>query len=559
MSRVLAFIRKKAKPQMLLQLLLVVVVLLLLLLPALVTELLEHPVLATLKRLFISTSFLLIPLVFFYRNLRLYLYVLLLWIVFSPLFIYAMVLYEVRPGFDLFFWIFQTNPTEARELVSGYVGLYVFFTLLYLSVYLYAVKKLQYNRLPFKVALAASLLGAFNVGYMFHKKVYRQNEDKYEFFGRYYPASVVSGFLEAYFFMRGNNLEQAKNFSFHAFKKDHPAQRQLNVLVIGESSRYLSWQVNGYGRPTSPRLLQREDLVVFPHAVAGANITALSVPQIITRTTPDEMELRFREKSLLSAFKDAGFKTVWLSNQSDQEIFWAGITVSHAKTADLSIFSTSYSPLFDQIGVDGRLLPLMDSILSSSNDNLFIVLHTIGNHWDYSKRYPQEFDYFQPSGYTRPALYAQADKTVMTNTYNNSIRYADFIIDSVIGLVKKQNAIASVVYVADHGEDVYDTEPTKLKQHTHTSWATLHIPLFVWTSERFEKTYPQKRAALENNHLKKVGSENPFYTLLDLSNISFPGFDSTKSMVSPVFRESRQRYYDNFKHRAFSFQDLKKE
>jgi glucan phosphoethanolaminetransferase (alkaline phosphatase superfamily) len=303
--------------------------------------------------------------------------------------------------------------------------------------------------------------------------------------------------------------------------------------------------------------MRRENLIVFPYAVAGSHNTTLSVPQIITKANPDEMDLRFKEKSILSAFKDAGFKTVWLSNQSDKEIFYSGITLLHAKTADVSIFSPAYSPMFDKFGYDGRLLPLLDSILNCSKENLFIVVHTIGSHWNYAHRYPKAFDYFQPSGDTHPGLYSREDKEVMTNTYNNSIRYADFIIDSIISIVKKQNAVSSVFYVSDHGEDVYDTDPSKLKQHTHSSWATLHVPLFIWTSGQYQQVYPQKRAVLLNNHTKRVGSENPFYTLLDMSNFSFPGFDSTKSIASAAFIESKQKYYDNLKRKAFYFKDLK--
>ncbi len=459
MRRLYSFEKGKEVPRIFLLCLSVIVILLLVLLPGMIAEFHDRSVSNALRRLFISVSFLLIPLVFFYRNIRVYLYVLSVWIVLSPLFIYSIVLYDVRPGYNLFFWILQTNPAEAKELSQSYIPMYIVFTLLYLFIYLYAVKKLPFTKIPFQLALAGSLLGLLNVGYLYYKKVYQQNEDKYQFLDRYYPVSVVGGFMEAYSFIQTNNLEGSKGFSFHAFKKDSLATRQLNVLVIGEASRYASWQLNGCSKPTSPRLMQRENLIVFPYAVAGCHNTTFSVPQIITRANPDEMDLRFKEKSILSAFKDAGFKTVWLSNQSDKEIFYSGITLLHAKTADVSIFSSTYSPLFDEFGYDGRLLPLVDSILNSSKENLFIVVHTIGSHWNYAHRYPKKFDYFQPSGDTQPGLYSKEDKEVMTNTYNNSIRYADFIIDSIISMVKKQNAVSSVFYVADHGEDVYDTDP----------------------------------------------------------------------------------------------------
>ena len=145
--------------------------------------------------------------------------------------------------------------------------------------------------------------------------------------------SVLSGFIEIYFLVQQQTLKRSENFSFHAFKKDTIGQRQITVLIIGESSNYFHWQINGYPRPTSPCLNGRENLIVFPNAIAGCYYTPLSVPQMITRAHPDNMDLRFKEKSVLSAIRDAGFKTIWLSNQSDREIVYSGITVLHAKTA----------------------------------------------------------------------------------------------------------------------------------------------------------------------------------------------------------------------------------
>jgi glucan phosphoethanolaminetransferase (alkaline phosphatase superfamily) len=227
MRRFYSFDKRKDVSKILLLCLSVVVILLLVLLPGMMAELHDHPVLNASKRLFISVSFLLIPLVFFYRNVRVYLYVLSVWIVLSPLFIYSIVLYEVRPGYNLFFWILQTNPTEAKELTQSYIPAYIVFTLLYLFIYLYAVKKLPFTKIPFPLALAGSLLGILNVGYLYYKKVYRENEDKYVFLDRYYPVSVIGGFMEAYSFIKANNLGAPKVSLFMRLKRTALPQDNL--------------------------------------------------------------------------------------------------------------------------------------------------------------------------------------------------------------------------------------------------------------------------------------------------------------------------------------------
>src|SRR5262249_2635564 len=73
------------------------------------------------------------------------------------------------------------------------------------------------------------------------------------------------------------------NFTFGL---PHPVAspgRQIFVLVIGESSRFDRWGVNGYSHPTSPRLAAEPHLVTLSDVVSVAALTRMSVPVILTR------------------------------------------------------------------------------------------------------------------------------------------------------------------------------------------------------------------------------------------------------------------------------------
>jgi len=363
--------------------------------------------------------------------------------------------------------------------------------------------------------------------------------NKFDLLSQYYPASILSGVGEAYTFVKQNNLNQSKNFSFNAYNKDTLQARKIFILIIGESSQYNRWAINGYNRQTTPKLSAMDSLYVFQHVVAGCNLTWMSVPQIITRAEPDRINLQFSEKSIISAFKDAHFKTAWLSNQSDKEIFWSGTIVLHAKTADFATFSPTQSPNFEtEDYYDERLLPLMDSIIASDNKNVFIVLHTMGNHWDYSKRYPKQFDYFKPSGLNHSVDPTNInDSEAISNSYDNSIRYADYIIDSVIKTVNKYHAVSSVTFLSDHGEDLYNNNKEQLDFHLQASKITLHVPCFTWLSPEYKNAYRQKSEALISNLSKQIGPQCAFYTFLDMANVSYAGFDSTKSFANKAFIE----------------------
>jgi glucan phosphoethanolaminetransferase (alkaline phosphatase superfamily) len=359
-------------------------------------------------------------------------------------------------------------------------------------------------------------------------------------------------------FMKKNNLDASKNFFFHAYNKDSVPGRKVFVFIIGESSRYDRWAVNGYTKPTTPNLSARANLLTFSNVTAGCNLTWMSVPQMITRATPDQIDLQFKEKSIMAAFKDAGYKTVWLSSQGDDEIFWSGTITLHAKTADVSIFDFPRLPHPNlRSDYDERLLEPLDSILRRDTSDLFVVLHTIGNHWTYPDRYPPQFEVFKPCGRAEDLNpFAAEGKEAINNAYDNSIRYADHIIDSVIRMVDKYSGVSAVTFLSDHGEDLFDARPGKMNFHLAPGIATLHVPLFVWTSDSYRKWHVEKVARLATHRDKKIGPENTFFTLLDLANISFPGFDSTRSIASKAFQESPQKYYDDHAGKAFPYNNF---
>jgi glucan phosphoethanolaminetransferase (alkaline phosphatase superfamily) len=76
------------------------------------------------------------------------------------------------------------------------------------------------------------------------------------------------------------------HFGAHAaLPGDEP---QLVVMVIGESSRYDRWSLNGYARETNPLLAQEPNVVTLADVVTSVSATRLSVPVIISRKPATE-------------------------------------------------------------------------------------------------------------------------------------------------------------------------------------------------------------------------------------------------------------------------------
>ncbi len=328
-----------------------------------------------------------------------------------------------------------------------------------------------------------------------------------------------------------------ETFRFGAHQTPDTAERQVYVLVIGESSRKDRWALNGYTRPTSPRLQQEANLVSFGDVITVAPATRISVPIIVSRkTSAQALNWEFGERSLVSAFREASFSTYWLSTQAPVGTFDATFA-TFAKEADHIAYynvtgGTNDTPL------DGVMIePLKRILANTAEGRQFIVIHTLGSHLDYRRRYPDEFDVFKPSLAKRGAdlLHDRDFMEKLTNTYDNTILYTDYFLSEVLAAIKASGRpLAAMVYVSDHGEDLYDGGCGN-RGHGKATVAGLRIPLFFWYSDLYGQRFPAKVAQLGQHRNEPLTTESIFPLLLDAAEIHFPTEDLTKSVMSASF------------------------
>ncbi|MEJ7806236.1 MAG: phosphoethanolamine transferase, partial [Telluria sp.] len=250
--------------------------------------------------------------------------------------------------------------------------------------------------------------------------------------------------------------ERNSKFTFGARQATPDAEPEVVIMVIGESSRYDRWSLNGYQRETNPLLSKETNLVMLPDVITSVSATRLSVPVMISRK-PAIKSLKdgFAEKSFLTAYKEAGFKTYWLSNQVTFGEFDTPVSV-FAKEADviqfLNLGGFTNNSNFDQI-----LFGPVKSALADPAKKKLIVLHTLGSHWNYSHRYPKAFDRWQPSlfGVDKPVYTNTKIKPLLNNSYDSSILYTDWFLANVIGMLKQAPRRSALLYMSDHGQTLY--------------------------------------------------------------------------------------------------------
>ncbi|MDO9216168.1 MAG: sulfatase-like hydrolase/transferase, partial [Lacisediminimonas sp.] len=104
-------------------------------------------------------------------------------------------------------------------------------------------------------------------------------------FGKSWPFGLV---IPAYEFWKERKYlselaERSKSFRFGARQETASDRPQVVIMVLGESSRFDRWSLNGYKRETTPLLKKEANLVSLADMVTAVSATRLSVPVILSR------------------------------------------------------------------------------------------------------------------------------------------------------------------------------------------------------------------------------------------------------------------------------------
>jgi glucan phosphoethanolaminetransferase (alkaline phosphatase superfamily) len=432
--------------------------------------------------------------------------------------------------------IIDTNQDESFELLSAikfpiailflFWAFYFFIAFAKISnTYFFPSNKIKLT--GFSVFIGMIIIG-YSIGW--NKGIY-----PYDLLLRTYQVFVAKKEIS-------EGKEIMKNFKFDAVKKDSIDEKEVYVLVIGETGRYSSYSINGYKRNTSPMLTKTKNLVSYTDFYSEANITTSSLPLILTRASVQDYERSYVEKSFVDAFKEAGFKTYWIANQSANNKFIRRI----AKDTDKAYFHVAN--FTDTTNLDEQLWPSLREVLVEDDRKTLVVLHTLGSHFRYNYRYPLSFEIFKPSlkGAFDYALISAKNKELFINTYDNSILYTDFFLAKTIQMIDGLCAVSALIYVADHGENLFDTKEN-IVFHGGSDYTPydLHVPFFVWTSDEYNRQYPSKAENIKRNKDEKLSTHHIFYSILDMADITFPGQILSQSIASEALQGDSVRYLIN--------------
>ncbi|GHT88653.1 hypothetical protein FACS1894113_1570 [Alphaproteobacteria bacterium] len=314
-----------------------------------------------------------------------------------------------------------------------------------------------------------------------------------------------------------NLLKIMKNFSFNNVKSlIKNDQSELYVIVIGESANRDHMSLYGEALKTTPRFDSiRDELQIFENVRSKYCCTFKALKTILC------FDEQLKNGDIVTLFKQAGFKTFWLSNQyyienSDnittiisllcgQKVF---VNKAHRRTK----LSSNY---------DGDLVEHFAKFVHDSAQKKVIFVHLLGSHFPYANRYPREFDVFFPTQNTK--------KSREVARYNNSILYTDYILFKILNIIKLLKINSYLLYFSDHGEDVTeDPESPHCHNESIASPPMFRIPFIIWLSDEYKKLNENFIKNWDLN--KQYNTGDVIHSIIDLSRLNCDSFNKNKSI-----------------------------
>ena len=467
---------------------------------------------------------------------------------------------------DMFLNLVTTNAGEAMELLDNLapavVGVFVIYLPLLVLGIIHIRKKHQISA-AFQHHVRKRVMEVGGIGLFCLLACYVVVDD-YRMRNQLYPVNVCYNLYLAF----GRNAasenykEASRNFKFDARSEYSATAPEVYVMVVGETARAHNFSLYGYPRNTNPLLSKTPGIKAFPNVTTQSNTTHKSVPMLLSAASAEDFERLFHEKGILAAFKEAGFYTVFISNQLPNHSFIDFLGEQADEHYFLKKEDASQGNHYDEdlLKKLDEILPLADASSSAHYHyryrKLFVVLHSYGSHFNYQERYPRSFAYFKPDSRSEAKSENRRD---LLNAYDNTIRYTDYILHGIIERLQKWEGVqtktdgvydqptSAMLYTSDHGENIFDDERCLfLHAAPKASDFELHVPFIIWTSDGFSKQYPDILKALEENRTKQVQTSlSAFHTMLGIGGIRTPYRLDEYSVASGKYHPARLLYLDD--------------
>ena len=436
---------------------------------------------------------------------------------------YTMMKYRVLFDGDMIQNIFETNQSEAFAYVNAPIIIWVLLTGFLPAALIFFVK-IEYASTWYK-GIAQRLLSMFFslviVGiiaalyYQDYASIGRNNQTLNR---EIVPANFMystSKYLYRRYMAEPIPFVTLGDDATRVTKKDKPT---LMFLVVGETARGKNFSMNGYEKDTNPFTSKSGGVISFNDVRSCGTATAVSVPCMFSNMGRKEFDDNRARNSegLLDVLQKTGISIFWKENDGGCKGVCDRVPNIEIEPKDHPKFCDK-NTCYDEV-----VLQDLDSEIAQMKGDKLVGFHLIGSHGPtYYKRYPDAHRQFTPDC-PRSDIENCTDEE-LTNTYDNTIRYTDFVIAEMIAKLKtyEDKYNTALLYVSDHGESLgamglyLHGTPYKFAPDDQT-----RVPMQVWMSPGFTKEKGVDMACLQQKAADtRYSHDNIFSSVLGIWDV----------------------------------------
>jgi len=310
----------------------------------------------------------------------------------------------------------------------------------------------------------------------------------------------------------------------------NPTQKEVLVFVVGETARAQNFSINDYQKPTNAHTAPF-NIVSFKKFSSCGTATAVSVPCMFSALDRDNFERRRADKqqNALDIIKLSGVDVLWIDNNGCKDV------CNRINTITLDV--NQDNPLCDGKYCQDEILlgPLAQKLKDLSHNKTIIVLHMMGSHGPtYYKRYPKNHRKFTPD--CPRSDIQNCSHEALTNTYDNTIAYTDFVLSRVINQLNilPSTYKKSMIYISDHGESLGESGAyLHGLPYAFSPKEQRHIPMLYWSPDNNQFNECLKLSANNN----EFSHDNIFHSLLGLLSINSRSYQAKKDVFAPCNKQ----------------------
>lgn len=317
------------------------------------------------------------------------------------------------------------------------------------------------------------------------------------------------------------------------------------VLVIGESYIREHASVYGYPLSTTPFLLEEKKqghLFVFDNVISPYNQTTGVIRNLISCNSIGDGEHWSSTPPFTAIFKKNGYHVAMYDNQKD---YGLNSLFSYSLNTYLyhpRMVEACYNEINDStFEYDGQLIDYYSRVSIGKYKKQLILFHLLGQHIEYEYRYPKEYSYFSidSTSFRNDSWLTDRMRQEIVH-YDNATRYNDSVLKNVFSLFANDNSV--VVYLSDHGEEVYDyrekigrdawsmgSNPKQVLRFQYM------VPFVVWCSDKYKSKHPDIVAQLEKATSRPAMLDNVCQILFHLSGMKTPYYKPNRDLLSPQY------------------------